>query len=106
MARWGPDYIDPHTNAQPFADYKAKQLCWRNVFYNEQTSDLIQKAGVEMDDAKRISLYQQANRILQEEGPYAFVMQPLYQHAVRKDVKGFFAGPSFDLWKLYPISKK
>jgi hypothetical protein len=33
-------------------------------------------------------------------------MQPLYQHAVRNNIEGFYAGPSFDLWKLYPIVKK
>ncbi len=106
LARWGPDYIDPHTNAQPFADYKAKQLCWRNAYYNDKTSGLIQAAGVEMNDDKRISLYQEANRIIQEEGPYAFLFQPLYQHAVRKNVENFYAAPTFSLWKLYSVSKK
>ena len=59
-----------------------------------------------MDNDKRIALYMEANRIIQEDGPYAFVMQPLYQHAVRNNIEGFYAGPSFDLWKLYPIVKK
>jgi peptide/nickel transport system substrate-binding protein len=103
LARWGPDYIDPHTNAQPFADYKANQLCWRNAYYNDQTSELIQKAGVEMDNAKRVALYQEANRIIQEEGPYAFLFQPLYQHAVRKNVKNFHPAPTFGLWKIYAV---
>lgn len=106
LARWGPDYIDPHTNAQPFADYKAKQLCWRNVYYNDETSDLIQQASQEMDNAKRIALYQKANDIIQEDGPYAFILQPMYEHAVRNNIDGFYAAPSFDLWKLYPIVKK
>ena len=106
LARWGPDYIDPHTNAQPFADYKAKQLAYRNVYYNDETSDLIVKAGQEMDNDKRIALYQQANDIIQREGPYAFLFQPLYQHAVRTNVEGFFAAPNFDMWRLYPIMKK
>lgn len=106
LARWGPDYIDPHTNAQPFADYKAKQLCWRNMYYNDVTSDLIAQASVEMDNDKRIGLYQKANDIIQEDGPYAFLLQPLYQHAVRTNIGGFMAGPSFDLWKLCTITKK
>jgi peptide/nickel transport system substrate-binding protein len=106
LARWGPDYIDPHTNAQPFADYKAKQLCWRNVYFNNQTSKLIQDASQEMDNDRRIQLYQEANAIIQEDGPYAFLIQPLYQHAVRNNIGGFYAGPSFDLWKLYPITKQ
>jgi peptide/nickel transport system substrate-binding protein len=106
LARWGPDYVDPHTNALPFADYKAKQLCYRNMYFNETTSDLIQKAGQEMDNDKRIALYQQANKIIQLEGPYAMLFQPMYQHAVRNNISNFTAAPTFDLWKLYPITKE
>jgi peptide/nickel transport system substrate-binding protein len=106
LARWGPDYVDPHTNAQPFADYKAKQLCWRNAYYNDETSQLIEEAGQEMDDAKRIALYQKANKIIQTEGPYAMLFQPMYEHAVRNNIGEVYAAPTFDLWKLYPITKK
>jgi peptide/nickel transport system substrate-binding protein len=106
LARWGPDYVDPHTNAQPFADYKAKQLCWRNAYYNDETSALIQQAGQEMDDAKRIALYRQANKIIQTEGPYVMLYQPMYEHAVRNNIGAVYAAPTFDLWKLYPISKQ
>ncbi len=106
LARWGPDYVDPHTNAQPFADYKAKQLCWRNVYYNDDTSQLIQQAGQEMDNDKRIALYQEANKIIQTEGPYAMLYQSMYEHAVLSNIGEVFAAPSFDLWKLYPITKK
>jgi len=106
LARWGPDYVDPHTNAQPFADYKAKQLAYRNMYYNDQTSKLIQDASREMDDDKRIALYQEANRIIQNEGPYAFLFQPKYEHAVQNNTENVYPAPSFDLWKLYPINKK
>lgn len=106
MARWGPDYNDPHTNAQPFADYTAKQLAWRNTYYNDQTAKLIQQAGSEMDQAKRIGIYRRVNAIIQEDGPYVFLFQPLYQYAVRTNIKGFFPPPTFDLWKLYAISKE
>ena len=106
MARWGPDYNDPHTNAQPFADYTAKQLSWRNAYYNDETATLIQQAGSEMDQAKRIAIYRKVNSIIQDDGPYVFLFQPLYQYGVRNDVKGFFPPPTFDLWKLYAISKE
>jgi len=106
LARWGPDYVDPHTNAQPFADYKAKQLCWRNAYYNDETSQLIEDAGQEMDNDKRIGLYQKANKIIQTEGPYALLYQPMYEHAVRSNIGNVYAAPTFDLWKLYPITKE
>ena len=105
MARWGPDYNDPHTNAQPFADYSAKQLSWRNVYYNDETAALIKQAGSEMDQNKRIGLYQKVNAIIQQDGPYVFLFQPLYQYGVRNNINGFIPPPTFDLWKLYAISK-
>ncbi len=106
LGAWGPDYIDPHTNAQPFADYKANQLAYRNMYYNDQTSKLVQDAGVEMDHEKRIALYREANKIIQEDGPYVFLYQPLYLHAVRNDIQGFLPGSNLQLTKLYPVSKK
>jgi len=106
LARWGPDYVDPHTNAQPFADYKAKQLCWRNMYYNDTTSQLIQDASQEMDNDKRVGLYQKANKIIQTEGPYVLLFQPMYEHGVRNNIGDVYAAPTFDLWKLYPITKK
>ncbi|MCP4691593.1 MAG: ABC transporter substrate-binding protein, partial [Desulfobacterales bacterium] len=106
LARWGPDYVDPHTNASPFADHTAKQLCWRNAYYNDETSALIQTASQEMDNDKRIALYQKANKIIQEDGPYAMLFQPKYEHAVRNNIKHVYVAPQFDLWKLYTIVKE
>ncbi len=106
LGAWGPDYIDPHTNAQPFADYKANQLAYRNMYYNDQTSKMVQDAGQEMDNEKRIALYQAANKIIQEDGPYVFLYQPLYLHAVRNTVQGFLPGSNLQLTKLYPVGKK
>ena len=106
LGAWGPDYIDPHTNAQPFADHTAKQLAYRNVYYNDQTAKMVQEAGVEMDNDKRIAIYKAANKIIQEDGPYVFLYQPLYLHAVRNTVQGFLPGSNLQLTKLYPVSKR
>lgn len=106
LGAWGPDYIDPHTNAQPFADHTAKQLAYRNVYYNDQTAKMVQEAGVEMDNDKRIAIYKAANKIIQEDGPYVFLYQPLYLHAVRNTVQGFLPGSNLQLTKLYPVGKK
>ena len=106
LARWGPDYSDPHTNAQPFGDYKAKQLSWRNAYYNDVTSDLVKDASLEMDNDKRIAIYKKINDILQKEGPYAFIMQTVYQHAVRKNVTDFYPAAVLDKVKMWSIGKK
>jgi peptide/nickel transport system substrate-binding protein len=106
LGGWGPDYNDPHTNAQPFADHTSKQLAYRNAYENEKTAKLIQDAGVEMDDAKRIAMYQAANKIIQEEGPFAFLYQQLFLHAVRNNVQDLKVGPNPQLTKLYTVTKK
>jgi len=106
LGGWGPDYIDPHTNAQPFADHTAKQLAYRNVYYNDETAKMIQDAGQEMDNNKRIAIYQAANKIIQEDGPYVFLYQLVFQHAVRTNVENFMPGPNLQLTKLYTVTKK
>jgi peptide/nickel transport system substrate-binding protein len=90
----------------PFADHTAKQLAYRNAYENEQTAKMIQDAGQEMDDGKRIALYHAANKIIQEDGPFAFLYQQLTQHAVRNNIQDFKIGPNPQLTKLYTVTKK
>jgi peptide/nickel transport system substrate-binding protein len=106
LGGWGPDYNDPHTNAQPFADHTSKQLAYRNAYENDRTAKMIQDAGVEMDDAKRIAMYQAANKIIQQEGPFAFLYQQLFLHAVRNNIQDLKVGPNPQLTKFYTVTKK
>jgi peptide/nickel transport system substrate-binding protein len=106
LGGWGPDYNDPHTNAQPFGDHTSKQLAYRNAYENEKTAKMIEDAGVEMDDGKRIALYQAANKIIQEEGPFAFLYQRLFLHAVRNNIQDLKVGPNPQMTKLYTVTKK
>jgi ABC-type transport system substrate-binding protein len=78
----------------------------RNGYYNDVTSKMVRDAGQEMDNDKRIGMYQQANKIIQQEGPFCMLFQPMFEHAVRSNIESFYAAPTFDLWKLYPITKK
>ncbi len=106
LGGWGPDYNDPHTNAQPFADHTSKQLAYRNAYENDKTAKMIADAAVEMDDGKRIAIYQAANKIIQEEGPFAFLYQRLYLHAVRNNVQDLKVGPNPQMTKFYVVTKK
>jgi len=106
LGGWGPDYVDPNTNAQPFADHTSKQLAYRNAYENETLAKMVQDAGQEMDDGKRIALYQAANKILQEEGPFAFLYQQVAQHAVRSNIQDLKVGPNPQMTKLYSVTKK
>ncbi len=71
MLSWGPDYFDPHTNADSFVHNddnsdtpKIKPIAWRNKwFIPDITKDML-AAAKELDTAKRAEQY----AVLAEEG--------------------------------------
>ena len=63
---WGIDYNDPYSMlAVMYSSSGNINTGWVNEKYDE----LLDQAAVEMDDAKRLELYKQAETILFEEGP-------------------------------------
>ena len=63
---WGIDYNDPYSMlAVMYSTSGNINTGWVNEEYDE----LLDQAAVEMDDAKRLELYKQAETILFEEGP-------------------------------------
>ncbi len=65
LARWSPDYVDPHSNADAFAHnpdnrMEAKLtgvLAWRNAWADPAINDLTVRARNELDLDKREQLY-------------------------------------------------
>ena len=61
MVYWGPDYMDPHTNADGFvtnidntdAATGGKPLAWRNSWENAELTAATKAAAEEADEAKR-----------------------------------------------------
>ena len=105
LARWSPDYVDPHSNADAFAHnpdnrMEAKLtgvLAWRNAWANDDSNMLAVKARNELDLGKREKLYLDLQRKLQHTGPYAIMFQQNEQVARRTNLKGFVSGSNFDL---------
>ena len=63
---WGIDYNDPYSMlAVMYSSSNNINTGWVNEKYDE----LLDQAAVEMDDAKRLELYKEAETILFEEGP-------------------------------------
>jgi peptide/nickel transport system substrate-binding protein len=100
---WGPDYQDPHTNAQTFASNfdnsdasPTKTLAWRNSWDIPEMSKETQAAVVEPDAKKREGLYQQIQRDHQKVAPFVIMFQQIEVAAHRKSVDGFLVGPGFD----------
>ncbi len=113
LARWGSDYWDPDANAKPFAhsnsvgkDAKIKQLAWRNMYVNLETSKLVEEAAQELDQEKRAELYKKITDIILDDGPFAVIYFDLKPYAVRSNVKNFIAPPSFSDYDFTTMSKE
>jgi peptide/nickel transport system substrate-binding protein len=103
IGQWGPDYQDPHTNAETFAmnvdnkdDAKSKTLAWRNAWDIPEMTAQTQAAVLERDAAKRAATYEAIQREHQEVSPFVIFAQQIENIAARSNVQGMIWGPSFD----------
>jgi len=105
LARWSPDYTDPHSNLDAFAHNpdnsdEAKLtgvLAWRNAWQDTALNAKVVSARTELDLAKREAMYLDIQRDLQNSGPYTVMFQQSDQDVFRKNVEGFVSGSNFDL---------
>jgi peptide/nickel transport system substrate-binding protein len=101
---WGPDFMDPHSNAKAFAynsdnsdgNYQATTT-WRNAWavpdkMNEETM----AALAESDPEKRNEMYIDLQKKVQEESPIVIMFQASYQVAMDRDVEGYVNGATSD----------
>lgn len=113
MEAWGPDYPDPHTNADTFARNPDNSdeaqatgvLAWRNAWPATETNDLTNAAVLEKDGDKRAEMYQEIQRIHQQVAPFAELFQQTEQVALRANVEGFSAGGSIHSAFYWQTSK-
>ena len=103
IGRWGPDYQDPHTNADTFAKNtdnsdkaKSKPLAWRNGWDIPEMSKVTLANTLERDAAKRSSIYQQLQVESQQISPFVIMFQDIEVASLRSNVHNFILGPSFD----------
>lgn len=114
MEAWGPDYPDPHTNADTFARNPDNSdegnhtgiLAWRNAWPATETNDMTNAAVLEKDGDKRAAMYQEIQRIHQKASPFAPLFQQIEQVAMRSNVEGFSAGGSISSAAFYATSKQ
>ncbi|MGH1483192.1 MAG: ABC transporter substrate-binding protein [Geminicoccales bacterium] len=113
IGRWGPDYQDPHTNADTFAsnpgnadeDGHTGKLAWRNAWDIPEMTALTAAAVLEHDPDTRSTMYQELQREHQETSPFVIMFQDIEAIASRKGVSGMIWGPSFDDSKYWKITK-
>ncbi|WP_342361436.1 ABC transporter substrate-binding protein [Terrarubrum flagellatum] len=101
---WGPDFMDPHSNAKAFAyntdnsdGAPQSTTTWRNSWAPAELSKLTQAALVEPDAGKRLDMYRELQRAVMKEAPWAMTFQAQAQVALRSEVKGFIHGAVSDL---------
>jgi peptide/nickel transport system substrate-binding protein len=112
LYRWGPDYQDPHSNAETFAmnedngeNARVKTLAWRNSWSIPEMTRRTAAAVLERDGGKREALYQQLQREHQRVSPFIILFQEIEVAARRKGVDGFIIGPNFGTNFYYAIRK-
>lgn len=101
IAQWGPDYMDPHTNAYTFAmnednsdNASKKTLAWRAAWEIPQMTQRTQAAVYERDAKKREAMYLEIQREHQRTSPFAVMFQKTDVIPHRANVSGFVTGPS------------
>jgi peptide/nickel transport system substrate-binding protein len=77
----------------------------RALYKNPKFDDLLQQARLTTDQARRASLYKEAQRILVDDAPWVFVDHEIQIAALARRVQGFKLHPSFDL-RVETISLK
>jgi peptide/nickel transport system substrate-binding protein len=110
IGRWGPDYQDPHTNADTFSSNPDNsdeagltgKLAWRNAWDIPEMTAQTAAAVLERDPARRAQMYEEIQREHQEVSPFVIMWQDIEVIAARDNVAGMIWGPSFDdnkYWK-------
>ncbi|MEO1678678.1 MAG: ABC transporter substrate-binding protein [Pseudomonadota bacterium] len=104
MLYWGPDFMDPHSNAKAFAynsnndqDAYAATTTWRNSWaVPEELNDMTREALTESDPAKREEIYTELQKIIQVDSPIMIMFQASYQVGMSDKVSGYVNGATSD----------
>lgn len=101
---WGPDFMDPHSNAKAFAynsdnsdDNYAATTTWRNAWAVPDEMNKETMAALSESDAEvRLDMYRNLQKKVQESSPIVIMFQAAYQVAMDNDVSGYVNGATSD----------
>ena len=101
---WGPDFMDPHSNAKAFAynsdnsdDSYAATTTWRNAWaVPEELNKQTMAALSEADPEKRLEMYRDLQQKVQKDSPIVIMFQAPYQVAMDDDGTGYGNGATSD----------
>jgi peptide/nickel transport system substrate-binding protein len=101
---WGPDFMDPHSNAKAFAynadnadDKYASTTTWRNAWaVPEEMNKATMAALAEPDADKRNQMYVDLQEQIQQKAPFVIMFQAVQQVGMQPMVSGFVNGATSD----------
>ena len=104
MLYWGPDFMDPHSNAKAFSynsnndqDAYAATTTWRNSWaVPQELNEMTMAALEESDPAKREAMYVDLQKRIQENSPIMIMFQASYQVGMAENVSGYVNGATSD----------
>ncbi|TCV95165.1 ABC transporter substrate-binding protein [Biostraticola tofi] len=108
LSSWGPDYFDPNTNAAAFAynpEDGSKTLAWRANWHIPALSQKTLDATAESDQQKRVALYEEMQKEVQQSSPFVIGLQARNLIAVRDNLKGYVQGINPDMVFYSKVSK-
>ena len=114
LARWSPDYVDPHSNADAFAHNPDNRLeakltgvlAWRNAWAVDEINAMTIAARNELDVDRREQLYHDLQKRLQTEGPFVIMFQQTEEVAQRDNVEGYVSGSNYDMTYYRNVTKQ
>jgi peptide/nickel transport system substrate-binding protein len=113
VGAWGPDYPDPHTNADTFAHnpdnrIEAKltgKLAWRNGWNIPAMTAATAAAVAEADTDARAQMYREIQSWHQRVSPFAPMFQKIEQIGRLGNVKGFVTGSAITAAYYWTVTK-
>jgi len=112
MGTWGPDYLDPHTNAGTFArnpdnsdEASERTLAWRNSWEIPELTRRAEQAVLIADPDRRAAIYAELQKTVRDASPFIVMFQENELIAMRDTVTGFTAGLTSDQTLYHRIEK-
>lgn len=113
VGAWGPDYPDPHTNADTFANNPDNsdeaqltgKLAWRNAWDIPEMTKRTDAAVQETDAEVRAQMYVDIQKDFQKIAPFAPMFQKVEQNVMRANVNGFNPGAAITAVFYWPVTK-
>jgi peptide/nickel transport system substrate-binding protein len=113
LGEWGPDYPDPHSNAEAFAfnddnseGAARKTPAWRSFWSDPGMNAAVAAAMAERDVERRAALYRDLERAHQRSAPFVFLFQRQEIAAHPVDVDGLVLGLASDQTRYAGIHKR